>query len=282
MSKDLERSLKDRVKEIAKAERRAFNDVWKALILERFLVRLARSANLEKMIFKGGFLLSKYLDIGRETTDLDFSLTNIVGSIDSVRDLIRSIMDVPCDDGFSFQDLEIEEMTHPHMNYAGYEVTALALLGGTRTSIRIDLGVGDRVTPERKSLLLLTLNNKPLFESEISIQVYPLSYIFAEKLEAVVYRGGTNSRMKDFYDLLVLRKMSEFNVSAASVVIRSVFSDLGTAIPNRLSFDNQAIATMSRGWKRFVDVIDEKFKNEVPLDFSEVLLKINEILGALN
>ena len=40
MSKDLERSLKDRIKAIAKAENRAFNDIWKTLVLERFLSRL--------------------------------------------------------------------------------------------------------------------------------------------------------------------------------------------------------------------------------------------------
>lgn len=51
MSKDLERSLKDRVKAIAKAERRAFNDVWKALALERFLARLGevRKARLVRI-----------------------------------------------------------------------------------------------------------------------------------------------------------------------------------------------------------------------------------------
>ena len=50
MSKNLERSLKDRIKAIAKAQNRAFNDVWKALALERFLARLARSDKLENFI----------------------------------------------------------------------------------------------------------------------------------------------------------------------------------------------------------------------------------------
>lgn len=57
MSKDLERSLKDRIKAIAKAQNRAFNDLWKTLVLERFLVRLSRSDKLDQLIFKGGFLL---------------------------------------------------------------------------------------------------------------------------------------------------------------------------------------------------------------------------------
>ena len=59
MSKDLERSIKDRVKEIAKAENRTFNVVWKTLVLERFLARLSRSTQINNLIFKGGMLLSK-------------------------------------------------------------------------------------------------------------------------------------------------------------------------------------------------------------------------------
>jgi predicted nucleotidyltransferase component of viral defense system len=198
MSKDLERSLKDRIKAIAKAQNRAFNDVWKALALERFLARLARSDKLDRFIFKGGFLLAKYLRLGRETTDLDFSLTETEGKVEVIRALINEILSLSYDDGFAFEGLEVQEMNHSHMNYPGYEVRTTACLGQTRTKIRMDIGIGDRVLPVKKSFSLLSLNNKPLFESEVSIQAYPLPYIFAEKLEAVVYRGGTNSRMKDF------------------------------------------------------------------------------------
>lgn len=91
MSKDLERSLKDRVKAIAKAQNRAFNDVWKALALERFLVRLSRSDKQSRFVFKGGYLLSKYMRLGRETTDLDFSLSGTEGTVETVQSLIEEI-----------------------------------------------------------------------------------------------------------------------------------------------------------------------------------------------
>ena len=281
MSKDLERSLKDKVKEIARIQGRGFNDVWKAVVLERFLARLSRSTNLEKLIFKGGFLLSKYIQIGRETADLDFLLVSVPESSKHIKDMINSILQEPSIDGFTFQNLEVEELAQPHMSYPGYEITAVALLGGTKTSIRIDLGVGDQVKPERKNLLLLAHKDRPLFESEISIQVYPLPYIFAEKLEAVVYRGGTNSRMKDFYDLWVLRKNKQIDVLAISEVIHSVFVHRGTPIPNRLSFDSLAIDVMSRSWIRFIDALNDKSKKDIPRDFSEVIAAIDEMLGQL-
>lgn len=281
MSKELERSLKDRIKAIAKVQNRAFNDLWKTLALERFLARLARSDKLDQFIFKGGFLLSKYLRLGRETADLDFSLTKTTSSIESVSTLIEEILSLPYDDGFSFQDLVVAEMRHPHMDYPGYAVTTIACLGQTRTTIRMDIGIGDQVVPERRSLALLALNSKPLFESDISIQVYPLSYIFAEKLEAIVYRGGTNSRMKDFYDVIVISKLPDLDLKASAIVVGSVFEHRKTVLPKKLSYNQQAIDVLSRGWKRFIGTLEDEFANNVPKEFVEVVAEIEDLLHAL-
>lgn len=281
MSKDLERSLKDRIKAIAKAQNRAFNDVWKALALERFLARLARSDKLDRFIFKGGYLLGKYLRLGRETIDLDFSLTGTEGTVDAIRALIEEILSLPYDDGFTFEGLEVQEMNHPHMNHPGYEARTTACLGQTRTKIRMDLGIGDKVVPVKKTLPLLALNDKPLFESEISIQAYPLSYIFAEKMEAVVYRGGTNSRMKDFYDLIALSQLADFSPQDHADVVRSVFEHRGTSLPTTLSYDKEAIETMSRNWKRFVGTLEEEFQANVPAGFSAVVDKIDDMIKEL-
>lgn len=278
MSKDFERSLKDRIKSIAKAQNRAFNDLWKTLVLERFLVRLSRSNKLDKMIFKGGFLLSRYLRLGRETADLDFSLKQTAASMESVRGLVEEILSVQSDDGFIFTEVTVNEMNHPHMEYPGYEVSAIACLGQTRTSIRIDLGIGDKVSAESRSIELLALNNKPLFESEISLQVYPLPYIFAEKLEAIVYRGGTNSRMKDFYDILLISGLPDFDLKGFGPIVRLVFDHRKTAITSALKYDDQALETLRRSWQRFLGALEDESSENVPSEFNEVVLKINALL----
>lgn len=72
MITDLEKSFKAKLRTIAKEKNRDPADLWQTLTLERFLVRLARSQYRNQFILKGGILLSKYLEIGRETNDLDF------------------------------------------------------------------------------------------------------------------------------------------------------------------------------------------------------------------
>lgn len=51
-------ALKARLKHIAKEQNKSFNEVWKLLILERFLARLSHSQYADKFVFKGGLLLS--------------------------------------------------------------------------------------------------------------------------------------------------------------------------------------------------------------------------------
>ncbi len=62
-----EEALKSRLKNIATQKNMTFNQIWKQFLLERFLARLSVSNHQEKLIFKGGFFLANYLNIGRGT-----------------------------------------------------------------------------------------------------------------------------------------------------------------------------------------------------------------------
>ncbi len=80
-----------------------FNEIWKQLLLERFLARLSHSIHHEQFIFKGDLLLSKYLVIGRETMDADFLMTKIKSEVTSTESAFREIISVEVKDGFNFQ-----------------------------------------------------------------------------------------------------------------------------------------------------------------------------------
>lgn len=71
---------------------------------------------------------------------------------------------------------------------------------------------------------MMSTRKGPLFESQIRLRCYPKEFIFAEKLETVIYRGGTNSRMKDFHDLYSLVSLPKcLNVIYTEKVVVNVF-----------------------------------------------------------
>lgn len=85
MTADIEKSFKARLRNAAKEMNRRPDDLWQSLILERFLVRLARSRYSDNFVLKGGVLLAKYLFLGRETKDLDFLALNFSNNTESIR-----------------------------------------------------------------------------------------------------------------------------------------------------------------------------------------------------
>ena len=76
MSKATEQSVKHKLKNISKALKIPFNPLLDTLFLERFLVRIEKSAYSDKLVFKGGMCLAQFLNLGRETKDIDFLLTS--------------------------------------------------------------------------------------------------------------------------------------------------------------------------------------------------------------
>ncbi len=118
-----EAELKDRLKTIANEKGVRFNEIWKQLLLERFLARLSHSAHYEKFIFKGGLLLAQHLAIGRETTDIDFLLNKTKSEAPGIEAAFREIVSTKSADGFEFTWAGIEELAQPHMEYAGYRVS---------------------------------------------------------------------------------------------------------------------------------------------------------------
>lgn len=95
MSELNENALKARLQVIASEKKTTVNQIWKQLLLERFLARLSVSSYQNKFIFKGGMLLAQYIEISRETIDLDFLMTKLTAE---TKKLEFSIKEISADD----------------------------------------------------------------------------------------------------------------------------------------------------------------------------------------
>lgn len=81
---------------------------------------------------------------------------------------------------------------------------------GVVTPLKIDISTGDVITPReiRYDFPLM------LEERSIDVWAYNLEIVLAEKLETIVSRNVSNTRMRDFYDIYILCQIHEENLSA--------------------------------------------------------------------
>jgi predicted nucleotidyltransferase component of viral defense system len=276
MTSALETSLKTRLRNIAREKVIDSAELWQNLVLERFLVRIALSPYASKFILKGGMLLSKYVNIDRHTKDLDFSLRNLKNTPDQLQVALDEVLSAPVEDGFAFEDLKLTPLTHPHMKYPGIRAKIRAMFGKTRFMVSVDIGQGDLVEPTPISIPLTSGSKGALFESNVEIQCYPKEFIFAEKLEAILYLGSVNSRMKDFHDLFVMISDLDHDIPKLERVIRAVFEHRQTALELPIAFSESAMADFEKLWAAHRRTLASD--NRLPETFSQVLAAINDWL----
>lgn len=166
MKSAIEQSIKEKIKVLAKERETTFSELWRNLILERFLTRLASSLYKEKFVLKGGTLLAKYIHIGRETQDLDFLIQKLSNTEQSLKTALQEICDIDGNDSFTFKVAKIKILDHSQLAYTGAEITLQALFGATKTIIRMDLGFGDRVDPIEYPIDLTTTSKGPSLKEE--------------------------------------------------------------------------------------------------------------------
>ena len=274
-----EQALKERIKYIARLEGRVFNQVWRILILERLLVRLSHSSYNEQFIFKGGLLLSYYITLGRETKDADFTTKEQNITISQIEKAFLEISQIDVKDGFSYTFSGVSLLTKD-MGHTCYRVSLDLKFGNMKDSIQLDIGIGDIVKSKTESLELYQYKGKPIFEGNVSLQVYPVETIFAEKIDSVVSRADTNSRMKDYHDLILLcREKHIFNFSKLKEEINRTLKHRKTKKMFPINFSEEAITKLQKLWLAHRNRLQANAnKLQLPLHIKDTIKEINNWL----
>lgn len=272
-----EDALKERIKFIAKEKNKTFQDVWKQLLLERFLSRVSISPHQDKFIFKGGLLLAQYLDIGRETMDVDFLMTKIKNEAEAIQEIINEITsNHEIKDGFIFTFDSIEELSQPHMDYTGFRINLNGQFEKMKDIIQLDIGFGDVVIPDKELFNPFLYKGKPIFEGEITLMVYPVEAIFAEKLETIISKGSINSRMKDYHDvILMIREKDLLDNEKLKISLEKTFRNRGTKLNLPIEFDADGVISLQKQWSSHLRKLG-KFASLLNLN-SEVKSSLDEI-----
>ncbi|MCL2207057.1 MAG: nucleotidyl transferase AbiEii/AbiGii toxin family protein [Fibromonadales bacterium] len=223
--------------------------------MERLLYRLSISSHSERFILKGAsmFLVWKGQSY-RVTKDADFlGLGN--PDIEQLADTFRNICSIEFpDDGMVYlpETLKAEKISEAR-EYEGVQIKLIGLLNEARITLQIDVGFGDIITPAPESVEYPTLLNAP----PPLLKAYTQYTLIAEKFEAMVDLGLTNSRMKDFYDIWLLSKLFPFKGDVLQKALKNTFKRRGTAFQKSMPltftsdfYDNSQKLTQ---WKAFVN-----------------------------
>ncbi|MBV8548674.1 MAG: nucleotidyl transferase AbiEii/AbiGii toxin family protein [Alphaproteobacteria bacterium] len=225
-------SVRARLLNLARERGTDFQLILTRYVLERLLYRLSVSAYREKFILKGAMLNALWLeDPFRATRDLDL-LGSIEADADEARATFRAILATPvADDGVAFDAEHLTaEAIRENASYGGIRLTTTAQLGGARVPVRIDIGFGDAVTPGPVLADYPALLDLP----RPRLRIYPRETVVAEKCEAMVSLGLTNSRLKDFYDVAVLATTFAFEGPQLGEALAATFRRRGTPLPREM------------------------------------------------
>lgn len=194
------RQLKDFVRNLSKETGIEPHVLIRKYIMERFLERTSLSKHREQFILKGGLLVSAFVGTEvRATMDIDTTVRGLPVTEENMTQIIKEICDMNLDDNIRFKIKGVSEIMD-EAEYSGLRFAVEAYLDGSVIPLKIDISTGDAITPRE-----ILYPYKLMFENRsISIMTYPIETVLAEKLETLIARSVTNTRMRDFYDIHVL------------------------------------------------------------------------------
>ena len=282
MKPNVSASLRDRLLARARAEGTEFEFVLTRYACERFLYRLGASPARGRWVLKGATLLGLWMqEPFRATRDIDLLA---IGPNDEteIRELIRVVCDVPCEeDGIAFDlsSLAIAEIMEGQP-YRGIRARFDARLGNARLRVQLDFGFGDVVVPGPEEQQLPTLvDGLPAPR----VRAYPKATTVAEKFEAMVKLGEANSRMKDFHDVWALSETFAFDGQELQEAVVRCFARRGTEweadAPAALTSAFYANANRQERWAAHGR--DGGLLQAPPADFTTIGSRIQAFLGPI-
>lgn len=247
-------SVRARLLNHARETKQDFSLVLTRFCLERLLYRISISDQADHFLLKGALLFDLWFDVPhRPTRDADF-LGFGSSELPSIEETFREVCSIDVQDGVVFQAETVRATEiRKEANYAGVRVLLQATLDGARCQIQADIGFGDAVTPGPEEVEYPIMLKD--FEAP-KLHTYPRYTVVAEKFEALSTLGMTNSRMKDYFDLWILARHTDFDGETLGQAIQATFarrkSNLHAEPPLGLAREFVEDAQKQTQWQAFL------------------------------
>jgi hypothetical protein len=275
--KNMSASVRQRLLNRAKRDRRPFNELLQYYAMERFLYRLSQSAHVERFVLKGALMLRVWRSPEHRPT-MDIDMLGIASNEEA--DIVLQIRDILAAnvvaDGLTFDTGSIQaERIVEDADYEGIRIRFLATLGSAKIHMRIDIGFGDVVYPDPEESDLPTLLDFP----PPRLLCYSRESSISEKFEAMVKLGALNSRMKDFYDIWLLSRQFDFDGVKLTEAIRLTLERRGTKLPLKIeAFAESFIEEKQTQWTAFYKRLQQ---DHIPSSFGEIVISVDRFLSPI-
>lgn len=258
----------------ARSEGRPTDELFVLYVLERFLYRLSMSDHRDRFVLKGGMLLAVF-DDRRPTADVDLLARAMANEVETVTDVVRAVLAVRVDDGVVFDVAALRsEVIRDVELYSGVRIVVPASIDRARHPLRVDINVGDPVTPGPVEVEYPALLDEPF-----AVLGYPLATVLAEKVVTMIDRGDTTTRDRDFADVYVLSARHRIDAAELAAAIASTGAHRGSDLrPIRDALGR--LATLRQAdWARFV--ARSGLADAVPASLADVINAIADLVDPI-
>ncbi|MCW3059869.1 MAG: hypothetical protein JWQ02_1690 [Capsulimonas sp.] len=276
--KNISASVKSRLHNLARQNGEELQQLLTRYAIERLLYRLSVSGYREQFLLKGASLFALWTGIvHRPTRDLDL-LGSGNNDTSEIIKIFQSVCEQAADsDGLEYLADSIQgAVIREDEAYEGVRITLMAMLGTSKIPMQIDVGFGDAVTPSPVDVTFPTMLDMPAPQ----LRAYTRETVVAEKFEAMVYLGFTNSRMKDFYDLWYLATHFDFDGKLLAQALQTTFQRRRTSFPSTaplaLTPEFYSDASKQTQWRAFVRKSGGALANTA--DLEEIIRMLNAFL----
>ncbi|MFR9145022.1 MAG: nucleotidyl transferase AbiEii/AbiGii toxin family protein [Mediterraneibacter sp.] len=202
------KQLKDKVRNISHGDNEIAQVMIRNFIMERFLERVSLSKYKKNIILKGGMLVASLVGIEtRATMDIDTTVKALPLNKEDTVKIINDIINISVEDGINFRIAKVTGIM-TEFEYPGVRVALEATLDRLKQRIKIDISTDDVIIPSA-----ISYNYRLMFEERsIELMTYTTETLLAEKIQTILARGITTTRMRDFYDVYELVNGDKVNV----------------------------------------------------------------------
>jgi hypothetical protein len=233
----------------ARREGRPTEEIFVLYVLERFLFRLSVSGHRQRVVLKGGMLLAA-LEERRPTRDVDLLAQATQNDVDSVATLVRDILQVEVhDDGVTYDtDHLTAEVIRDQDLYPGIRVVVPAWVHRAEQRLRVDVSVGDPVTPAP-----LEIEYPALLDEPFRVLGYPLETVLSEKIVTMVDRGDTTTRERDFADVVLLTRRHAISAAEFRRAVEATAQHRQSGLRGLTEVIGLLGRSRQSAWERFLD-----------------------------